>query len=116
MESIYSPVQDIYVLPSHVPVPGFGLLPVNAFLLKSKEPVLVDAGLIPEQDEFIATLGKIIAPHDLKWLWLTHTDLDHIGSLNRLLDKAPQLRVITTFIGPGKWASFRRCQWTGSIS
>lgn len=102
MESPYSPIQDIYVLPSHAPVPGFGILPVNAFVLKAREPVLVDAGLIPEQDDFIAALSKIIAPQDLKWLWLTHTDPDHIGSLNRLLDEAPQLRVITTFIGAGK--------------
>ena len=43
---------------------------------------------------------------DLRWLWLTHTDPDHIGSLKRVLDEAPELRVITTFLGVGKMSLF----------
>lgn len=102
MESIYTPVRDTFVIPSHLPVPGFGILPVNAFVIKAREPVLVDSGLFHEQDEFITSLGQIIDPQDLKWLWLSHTDLDHIGSVGRLLDEAPNMHVITTFIGAGK--------------
>ena len=37
----------------------------------------------------------------MKWIWLTHTDFDHTGSLHQLLAENPQLRVITTFLGMG---------------
>ena len=44
----------------------------------------------------------MIDPADLRgWIWLTHTDFDHIGSLPRLLADDRELRVITTFLGLG---------------
>ncbi len=36
----YKATPEIEVLPSHFPIPGLGYLPINAFVLKSKEPVL----------------------------------------------------------------------------
>ena len=40
-------------------------------------------------------------PADIKWIWLTHTDFDHIGTLHQLLAENPQIKVITTFLGVG---------------
>jgi flavorubredoxin len=102
MEKSYSPAEGIHVLPAYDPLPGYGILPINAFVLKAKEPVLVDSGLISEQDEFMATLSSVIDPQELKWLWLTHTDRDHIGSAHKLLEEVPHLRVITTYLGVSK--------------
>lgn len=98
----YRGAADIEVLPSYFPIPGLGILPVNAFVLRAAQPVLVDTGLVALGDQFMAALSSVIDPPDLRWLWLTHTDLDHIGNLQRLLDAAPELRVVTTFIGLGK--------------
>ena len=49
----------------------------------------------------MAALRSIIDPAELKWIWLTHTDFDHIGSLAQLLAENPRLKVITTFLGVG---------------
>jgi len=98
----YRAAPDIHVLPSYFPIPGFGILPINAFVLRAAEPVLVDTGLTLLNDEFLPQLSSVIDPEDLRWLWLTHDDQDHIGSLYRLLDEAPKLRVITTFLALGK--------------
>jgi flavorubredoxin len=49
----------------------------------------------------MSTLRSVIDPADLRWIWLTHTDLDHIGSLHQLLAENPRIRVITTFLGVG---------------
>jgi phosphoribosyl 1,2-cyclic phosphodiesterase len=78
------------------------MLPVNAFLIRSVQPVLVDTGLGMLKDSFIRNLCSLILPEDLRWLWLTHTDADHIGNLAQVLIEAPKLRVITTFLGMGK--------------
>jgi flavorubredoxin len=102
MERSYSPAEGIHVLPTYAPIPGYGILPVNAFVLKSEEPVLIDCGLVSEQHEFMATLRGVIDPQELKWLWLTHTDHDHIGSFYQLLEEVPHLRVATTYLGAGK--------------
>jgi hypothetical protein len=106
MEKPFQATQDTHVLPSQFPIPGLGIVPVNAFLITAKEPVLVDTGLVPDTDEFMQTLSSLIDPNDLKWIWLTHTDQDHIGSLHRLLQEVPSLKVITTFLGVGKMSLF----------
>jgi flavorubredoxin len=103
----YHAAPDIEVVPAYFPIPSLGILPVNAFVVKATQPVLVDTGLVPLSDEFMEKLSSVIDLEDLRWLWLTHTDQDHIGSLHRLLDEAPKLRVITTFRGVGKMSVFR---------
>jgi flavorubredoxin len=101
MVNSYKAAPDIEVLTSNSPIPGYGLVPINAFVIKGAEPVLVDTGAVVESEEFMSALRSVIDPTDLKWIWLTHTDFDHIGSLHRLLAENPKLRVITTFLGVG---------------
>jgi Metallo-beta-lactamase superfamily len=101
MITSYEAASGIDVLTSTFPVPGFGVVPINAFVLHGPEPVLVDTGPVVEREEFMAALGSVIDPADLRWIWLTHTDFDHIGSLPMLLDENPHLRVITSFLGVG---------------
>ena len=101
MISSYHAAQDIDVLTTNVPIPGLGLIPVNAFVIKGSEPILVDTGTVVESEDFMTALRSVIDPADLKWIWLTHTDFDHIGSLHQLLAENPRLRVITTFLGVG---------------
>lgn len=101
MISTYRATQDVEVLTSSFPIPGYGLVPINAFVIKGPEPILVDTGAVVESPEFMNALRSVIDPADLKWIWLTHTDFDHIGSLSPLLSENPRLRVITTFLGIG---------------
>jgi flavorubredoxin len=102
----YQAAPDIDVLRAYFPIPGLGIIPVNAFVLKAAQPVLVDTGLVPLSDEFMEKLSSVIDPGDLRWLWLTHTDQDHIGSLWRVLEAAPRIRIITTYLGVGKMSLF----------
>ncbi len=90
------------VLPSFLPVPGMGVLAVNAFVLKGPAPMLVDTGLAALGDAFIDALAREIDLGDLRWIWLSHLDADHLGNLERVLQKAPKARVLTSFLGMGK--------------
>jgi hypothetical protein len=89
-------------LTSHFPVPGMGLLPVNAFVIRAPEPVVVDTGIVAQRDAFLEALGETIDLDDVRWIWLTHTDADHTGCLEELLAAAPRARLVTTFVGMGK--------------
>jgi len=97
----YRAAAGIDVLTSSFQVPGMGFVPINAFVLDGAEPVLVDTGSGVESDEFMTALRSVIDVDDIRWIWLTHTDFDHIGSLHRLLEENARLRVITTFLGVG---------------
>jgi hypothetical protein len=47
-------------------------------------------------------LRSIIDPNELRWIWITHTDMDHLGNLEAVLAEAPNTRVVTTYIGMAK--------------
>ncbi|MEV6105506.1 MBL fold metallo-hydrolase [Streptomyces sp. NPDC051940] len=92
---------DITVLADQLEAPGLGHVPVNAFVLHAAEPVVVDTGLsLPDRD-FLESLGTVLNPADVRWIWLTHPDRDHTGGLFQLLDAAPRARVVTTYLGMG---------------
>ena len=93
---------DIVSLVSYIPIPGYGVLPVNAFVIKAKEPVLVDTGMASVRSDFMSKLRAAITPKDLRWIWITHIDMDHIGNLEAVLAEAPNARVVTSFIGMAK--------------
>ncbi len=93
MDKPYQAMPDIEVLPAHFPIPGAGFLPINAFVIKAREPVLVDTGMGIESEEFMKTLEPIIDPQDLRWVWLTHDDTDHTGNLQKVLEVAHSARL-----------------------
>jgi len=93
---------DVHVLGAWLPIPGLGVLPINSFLIRASQPVLVDTGLAALRPRFLETLGTLIDPADLEWIWLTHADVDHVGSLAAILELAPRARVVTTFVGMAK--------------
>ena len=101
MIETYKATPDIDVLQSTATIAGFGSIAINAFVLHGSEPLLVDTGAVVDADDFMTALRSVIDPADLAWIWLTHTDFDHIGALHRLLAENPRLRVITTFFGMG---------------
>lgn len=113
MVSPSSVTPDIDVLTAYFPIPGLGQLPINAFVIKAREPMLIDTGAPLDgeggdaTESFMTALRKVIDPADLKWIWLTHADMDHVGSVHQILDEAPQARVVTTFLTVGRMSVFR---------
>jgi glyoxylase-like metal-dependent hydrolase (beta-lactamase superfamily II) len=105
---ISRPAPDVVALTDAVPLPGIGFLPVNAYVLYAREPVLIDTGLRASSPEFLEELWSLIEPADLRWVFLTHPDGDHTGSVFEILDAAPHARLVTTSPGMGLLARQRR--------
>jgi glyoxylase-like metal-dependent hydrolase (beta-lactamase superfamily II) len=97
--------RDVSVLSDQLPAPGIGFVPVNAFVLHAAEPVVVDTGL--PGGGFLDTLGSVVDPADVRWIWLTHPDRDHTGALFDLLDAAPRARLVTNFLSAGAMSTER---------
>lgn len=93
---------ETWQLGSWMPVPGLGVLPGNAYLIRARHPVLVDTGLAALREPFLSSLGALVDPAELRWIYLTHLDADHVGNLGALLKAAPRARVVTTYLGMGK--------------
>jgi flavorubredoxin len=87
---------------AYCPLPGLGLLPVNSYLIQSKEPVLVDTNMAAVGEPYLKALGEVIDPADIRWVWLSHIDFDHVGNLDAIARLAPNARFVTPFLGLGK--------------
>ena len=106
MDAPYQASPDVHVLPANLGIPGVGVLPVNAYVLLAEEPVLIDAGIAVESDQFVDALASVIDPKALRWVWLTHDDADHTGSVQRVMEIAPQARLATH-----AFAAMRMATW-----
>jgi hypothetical protein len=94
-------INDVSVIRDEVQIPGLGVLPINAFVLHADQPVLVDTGRPVVREQFLDALRSVINPADLRWIWVTHPDRDHMGSLMDVLGLAPEARLVTNFLGFG---------------
>jgi hypothetical protein len=63
MESPFSITEDIHVLPSCIPIPGYGILPANAFLLGGLWTLLEEA---PQSE--LTDLQMLWTAVDAPWL------------------------------------------------
>ena len=96
MDAPYQAAPDVHVLPTNLPIPGAGVvLPVNAYVLRAEEPVLVDTGIGVDSADFLDAVASIVPLNELRWVWLTHDDADHTGSIQRVLEAAPNARLVT---------------------
>ena len=93
MDKPYQATPEIFVLPTQYMIPGEGLLPINAFVIKAKEPILVDTGIGIDSEEFMNALESVIDPRDLKWIWLSHDDIDHAANIQKVLKVATNARI-----------------------
>jgi flavorubredoxin len=69
---VSSPADNVVALADAAAIPGLGFLPVNAYLLRAEEPLLVDTGLPASRPDFLQALWTQIEPADLRWIYLTH--------------------------------------------
>ena len=94
--------RNVTALVTPIRVPGLGILPINAYVIKtSGAPILVDTCVTQAPGDFVAGLSKVVDPADIRWIWLTHADRDHTGGLLEILEAAPDARVVMNFTSVG---------------
>jgi glyoxylase-like metal-dependent hydrolase (beta-lactamase superfamily II) len=95
---------DTWQFGSYLPVAPQSLLAVNSFFVNAEQPLLVDTGIAPLEADYLEQLNRVCPLSQLRWIFLTHMDPDHVGNLAAVIEAAPQARVITNFLGSGKLA------------
>lgn len=95
MDAPYQGSSDVHVFPANLSLPGVGVLPVNAYLLMAEEPVLIDTGIGIDTEDFLTAVSSFLPLEQLKWVWLTHDDADHTGSIQRVMELAPNATLVT---------------------
>ena len=77
----------------HAPV----MVPLNSMVIKAAEPIVVDTGIGENRDQYLEDVFSIVEPEDIKWVFISHDDVDHTGNLNALMDAAPNATAIVNW-------------------
>ncbi len=94
---------DVTTFTGFFPIGSLGILPANSHFIHSREPILVDTNGVAFQEDYLRALEAVIDPADLKWIFVSHTDLDHIGNLDAVMRLAPNAKVVVPSLGAAKF-------------
>jgi flavorubredoxin len=102
MQSPIQVAEETFVLPTGFSLPGFGILYINAMVIRGQEPILVETGAPVFRDEYLETAFSLVDPEDVRWIFLSHDDRDHSGNIMQVLAACPNARLVTNFVGLGR--------------
>jgi flavorubredoxin len=89
---------DTFVIHDHH---GEGEAPVavalNSMVIRAAEPVVVDTGVVENREQYLADVFSVVEPEDIRWVFISHDDIDHTGNVNALMERAPNATVIVNW-------------------
>lgn len=95
------------------------VLPINAMLIRGAQPIVVDTGAPIHREQLLGDLFSLVEPNDVRWVFLSHDDVDHSGNVGALLSACPNATVVTTWLATQRMAEggvdlpHHRCLWLG---
>ncbi|PEQ11329.1 hypothetical protein B2G71_17345 [Novosphingobium sp. PC22D] len=75
---------------------------LNSMVIRAAEPIVVDTGMVTDREQWFEDVFSLVAPDDLRWIFVTHNDSDHSGNMVEALSRCPNATLVTS---PGE--SFR---------
>jgi flavorubredoxin len=93
----YPVAEDTYLIPNLVPAEPGTFVMVNSLVILGPEPVVVDTGAPLHRDQWLANLSAVVDPAEVRWVFLSHDDGDHLGNMHPLLEAAPGATVVANF-------------------
>jgi hypothetical protein len=97
VQAPYRVGRDTYVIPELVAGPPGAFVAVNSMVIAGTEPVIVDTGNELSRSAWMEAAFSIVDPADVRWIFLSHDDHDHIGNLTAVLDACPQATLVTNW-------------------
>ena len=89
---------------------------LNSLVIKGSEPVIVDTGTPANREQWMKDVFSIVDPGDVRWIFLSHDDVDHAGNLKEIMEACPNATLISTwFLTERHTCDFNfpldRCRW-----
>ncbi len=86
---------ETFLLHDHA---GEGTAPVsiavNTMVIRGQQPVVVDTGAAEHREQFLADVFSLVDPVDVRWVFISHDDVDHTGNVNALMELCPNATLV----------------------
>lgn len=75
---------------------------INSMVIRGKEPVIVDTGTPANREQWLKDAFALVEPEDVRWIFLSHDDVDHTGNLEQVMEACPNATLVCN------WAMIER--------
>ena len=89
--------EGTWLIPNLAPAGPDAFIPANSMLIRGAEPVIVDTGAPAHREHWLEQVFGLVDPADVRWVFLSHDDGDHIGNLHEVLELCPNATLVTNF-------------------
>lgn len=77
---------------------GEGTAPVavalNSMVIRGAQPVIVDTGAPEHREQYLEDVFSLVDPADVRWVFISHDDIDHTGNVNALMAECPNATLV----------------------
>jgi flavorubredoxin len=89
---------------------------LNSMVITGAEPVIVDTGTIANRAQWMEDAFSIVDPADVRWIFLSHDDVDHAGNLDEVLTACPNAQLVCNWAMVERHSNcfefpLPRCRW-----
>lgn len=89
---------------------------LNSMVILGSEPVIVDTGTPANRKQWLEDVFSIVEPNDVRWIFLSHDDVDHTGNLDEALTACPNAKVVCNWAMVERHTNcfdfpLDRCRW-----
>jgi flavorubredoxin len=89
---------------------------LNSLVIRGKEPVIVDTGTPANREQWLEDVFSLVDPADVRWVYLSHDDVDHSGNLEQVMEACPNASLVCSWPIVERHTNcfdfpLGRCQW-----
>ena len=93
---------DTWLVPTLAADPAGGYVGAHSLVIRGAEPVIVDTSVLFGRDRWLQNVFSVVEPDDVRWIFLSHDDHDHLGNLDVVLDLCPNATLLTNYSTVGR--------------
>ncbi len=89
---------------------------LNSMVILGEQPVLVDAGTPANRHQWLEDVFTLVEPEDVRWIFISHDDVDHTGNLDEALSACPNAQLVCNWAMVERHTNcfnfpLDRCRW-----
>lgn len=91
---------------------------MNSMVIRAAEPVIVDTGVASNRDRYLEDVFGLVEPDDVRWVFISHEDIDHLGNVEALFAVCPNATLVASWflcerLGQELTVAPTRWRWVG---
>lgn len=89
---------------------------LNSMVIVGAEPMIVDTGTVANRAQWLDDVFSLVEPADVRWIFLSHDDIDHTGNLDEALSACPNAQLVCNWAMVERHTNcfdfpLERCRW-----